>query len=121
MIKKYMNQLYKELIWYKKKIDSGKLQYFGKRDIGNANCFEVLLKDGSYLYINIGTNNIPNIRKKDIAYINKRIDIHYFCDSDNGFTRFTDTDRYCYCREIERARRRYKTDWEKEIDTGSWD
>ena len=68
MIKKYMNQLYNEVMWYKKKIDSGKLKYFGKRDIGDDNCFIVILKDGSYFYVTIGTNNIKYTVKCQDAF-----------------------------------------------------
>ena len=130
MIKKYMNQLYKELMWYKKKIDSGKLQYFGKKDIGDANCFTVILKDGSYFHINIGTNNIPDVPKKNIAYIFKelhrrdeRLNKWYLdsVDSDRGYFCYSDTDIYGQSDYLVDKKKKYRIDYGKEFDTEHWD
>lgn len=130
MIKKYKDQLYNELMWYKKKIESSKLKYFGKKDIGDANCFTVILKDGSYFYVNIGTNYIPDIKKKDIAFIFK--ELHRFdnklrvwyldsVDSDRGYYCYAKNDRYGQSNYELNKMKQYKTDIDKEINTGCWD
>ena len=130
MIKKYMNQLYKEVMWYKKKIDSGKLKYFGKHNIGDANGFIVILKDGSYFYVTIGATNIPNMKKKNIAYIFK--ELHRYddkigkwykdsVDSDRGYYCYRDNERYGQRDYIYEKIKKYNTDRSLEIDTGCWD
>lgn len=130
MIKKYMNQLYKEIMWYKKKIDNGKLRYFGKKNIGDANWFTVILKDGSYFNINIGTNIIPDISKKDIVYIfkalhrrNNHLNKWYkdSFDSDRGYYCYKEEDRYGQSNYILKKYEQYKLDYNKEFDTGCWD
>lgn len=130
MVKKYMNQLYKEIMWYKKKIDHGNLKYFAQKDIGDANCFIVILKDGSYFYINIGANNIPKINKRDIAFIHKTLNrydrkMHRqyqdSFDSDNGYRCYDDSDRYGMSRYLSEKYKKYNIDYDKEIDTGCWD
>lgn len=129
MIKKYMNQLYKELMWYKKKIDTGKLTYFGKKNIGDANCFTVILKDGSYFYVTIGTKYIPNVKKKDISFIFKelhrydnRLRVWYMdsMDSDRGYYCFSGEDRYAQSKYESDKMNQYKA-CGQEIDTGYWD
>ena len=130
MIKKYMNQLYKELMWYKKKIDTGKLTYFGKKNIGEANSFTVFLKDGPYFYVNIGTKYIPNVKKKDITFIFK--ELHRYdnklckwykdsVDSDRGYYCYDKEDRYGQSDYETEKMEKYKTDYNKLIDTGDWD
>lgn len=130
MIKKYRDQLYKELMWYKKKIESGKLKYFGKKDIGDANSFEVIMKDGSYFYVSKGTDKIPNIRKKDIAFIHK--DMHRYdnrlrkwyrdsMDSDRGYYCYDKEDRYGMSNYLVTKHKKYKMVYYLTIDTGCWD
>lgn len=130
MLKKYMNQLYNEVMWYKKKIDSGKLKYFGKKNIGDANCFTVLLKDGSYFYVNIGTTNIPDVKKRDIAYIFKELHrydgkIHKWymdsVDSDRGYYCYSEENRYGQSNYEQEKIKKYKIDYNCEINTGCWD
>ena len=131
MIKKYMTQLYKEIMWYKKLLETEKLKYYGDRITpGNATNYTVLLKDGSYFYINIGTNRIPDIKKKDIAFIHKHIwdtsfeyawQFHYTLDSDRGYYRYPKEDRYGESDYIICKEKKYKTDNYKNIDTGEWD
>lgn len=129
MIKKYMNQLYKELMWYKKKIDTGKLTYFGKKNIGDANCFTVILKDGSYFYVNIGTKYIPDVKKKDISFIFKelhrydnRLRVWYMdsVDSDRGYYCYSTEDKYVQSNYESNKMKQYEA-FEQEIDTGYWD
>lgn len=129
MIKKYMTQLYKEIMWYKKKIDTGKIRYFCDKNEGNADEYIVYLKDGSYFYIAIGSKYIPNIPKKKIAYIYKRIcrqfekgseHISYFVDSDKGFFSYKGT-IWCDTDYIVTKEEKYRIDHTKEIDTGYWD
>lgn len=132
MIKKYMNQLYNEIEQIRRRLISGKMRYFGDRDFGNASKYTVYLKDGSFFVINIGAYNIPKLRKKDIAFINKLINYDsndtnwkYNCrdcvNSDVGFIRYDDNAPINNCRyEVEKAEK-YKIDFDKEIDVGSWD
>lgn len=129
MIKKYMNQLYKELMWYKKKIDTGKLTYFGKKNIGDANCFTVILKDGSYFYVTIGTKYIPNVKKNDISFIFKelhrydnRLRVWYMdsVDSDRGYYCYIGEDKYAQSNYESNKMKQYKA-FGQEIDTGYWD
>jgi hypothetical protein len=125
-----MNQLYKEIMWYKKKIDNGKLQYFGKKDIGDTNCFTVILKDGSYFYINIGTDKIPYVQKRQVAYIFKelhrrddRLNKWYLdsIDSDRGYYCYKKEDIYGQSNYVTEKMKYYKVDYNKEYDTGCWD
>lgn len=129
MIKKYMNKLYKELMWYKKKIDTGKLTYFGKKNIGDANCFTVILKDGSYFYVTIGTKYIPNVKKNDISFIFKelhrydnRLRVWYMdsVDSDRGYYCYRGEDKYAQSNYESNKMKQYKA-FGQEIDTSYWD
>lgn len=127
MVKKYMNQLYKEIEHIRRMLTHDNVRYFD--GFGNVMSFTVILKDGSYFYIGIGTKEIPKIKKKDIAFIEKELfydpteqnnkynNKDYFT-SDNGFCRFFDSsDHIKYHREkIEK----YKMNYDKFIDTGCW-
>lgn len=132
MIKKYMNQLYKEIEQIRRKIDSGHLRYFGYREFLNANNYTVILKDGSYFYINIGTKYVPKLRKKDIAFISKQcsvssLDTNWgkwveYIDSDRGRTRYNwGTGYYEYDGFEKTMFEKYKVDLYREVDTGAWD
>lgn len=132
MIKKYMNQLYKEIEQIRRKIDGGHLKYFGHREFLNANSYVVILKNGSYFYINIGTKYIPKLKKKDIAFISKQysvssIDPNWgrwmeYTDSNRGCTRYDwTTGHHEYDRFEHDMFEKYKVDLYKEIDTGAWD
>ena len=132
MIKKYMNQLYKEVEQLRRKLISGKMKYFAhKKEFANANNYVVLLKNGSYFYINIGTNNIPKLHKKDIAYIYKefnidfnsgRIHIRECLDSDSGRIVFdSNIDRYARPNYVSSKYKKYNIDLNSEIDTGCFD
>lgn len=130
MIKKYMNQLYKEIEQIRRKIDSGKLKYFCQKDYTDGDKYTIFLRDGSYFNIDLGSNNIPKLRKRDIVYIQKKIRRKFsgkereFCerdyfDSDTGFFRIGDTlEIYDITNE---KRTRYNIDYSKQIDTGEWD
>lgn len=133
MINKYMKQLYKEVEQIRRKLISGKMKYFGKKDdFAKAFRYTVLLKDGSYFYIDLGTNNIPKIKKKSVAYIIKQIsycslDKEYnlgyedFIDTDSGFVRFTkDTKEKSSDYKLTKFKK-YKCDYNKNIYTGEWD
>ena len=134
MVKKYMNQLYKEVEQIRRKLISGKMKYFGNKtkEFANAFRYTIFLKDGSYFYIDLGTNNIPKIRKKSVAYILKQIsycslDKEYYLgyedyiDTDNGFIRFTKDMKCCgYDYELDKFKK-YKCDYNKNIYTGEWD
>ena len=124
-----MNKLYKELMWYKKKIDTGKLTYFGKKNIGDANCFTVILKDGSYFYVTIGTKYIPNVKKNDISFIFKelhrydnRLRVWYMdsVDSDRGYYCYRGEDKYAQSNYESNKMKQYKA-FGQEIDTSYWD
>ena len=73
MIKKYMNQLYKEFVQIRRKIDGGHMKYFGQKDYLNAFEYLIILKNGSYFRITLGTRFIPNIKKKDIAFAHQSV------------------------------------------------
>ena len=134
MINKYMKQLYKEVEQIRRKLISGKMKYFGKnkKDFANAFRYVVLLKDGSYFYIDLGTKNIPKIKKKSVAYISKQIsycslDREYvlgykdFIDTDNGFVRFTKEMEHNGSDYETEKFKQYKCDYNKNIYTGEWD
>jgi hypothetical protein len=130
MIKKYMNQLYKEIEQIRRKIDSGKLRYFGDKDYGNAMKYAVLMKDSSYFYVCFGTRKIPKVNKRDIVFIEKMIDYRLsgsnieqsnceYLDSDRGFYRYNDYrdyKNYLYDKMI-----KYRVDFDKEIFTDYFD
>lgn len=132
MIKKYMNQLYDEVVRVKRKIDGGKLSYFGDRDFGDAHRYTVVLKDGSYFYITLGTRYIPNIKKKDIAFILKEQEVTSLMpnwgkwfdsvDTDRGRTRYEWSTGGTKLQEFEDLKfKKYHVDVYKEFDTGAWD
>ena len=132
MIKRYMNELYKEIIRVKRKIDGGHLQYFGHRDFGNAMEYYVVLKDGSYFFISIGSKYIPNIRKKDIAFIGKQVDCNSLDERWGKWVDYVDSDRgrvrYVWNTAIRdlgiyqtNVAIKYKQNPYKEIETGYWD
>ena len=132
MIKKYMNQLYKEFVQIRRKIDGGHMKYFGQKDYLNAFEYLIILKNGSYFRITLGTRFIPNIKKKDIAFIGKQMlctsisknwnnYIEYF-DSDRGRTRY---EWYKHNQNISKFEyatgNKYRIDIHSELDTGAWD
>lgn len=129
MTKKYLNELYKEIIQIKRKIKNKSLKYFGSREYGNAFYYHVILKDGSHFYVTLGTNTIPDIRKKDIAYIGKQVDCDSTCTSWKKWVDFIDTDRgrtrtgwydsYDYLSKYEESK--YYIDTTKEFYTGYFD
>lgn len=132
MIKKYMKTLYKEVIQIKRKIDGGHLPYFGCRDYLSAFDYFVILKNGSYFWITLGTKYIPKFKKKDVAFIgkmtsctslsenwNKWID---YIDSDRGRTRYAWDNHFQVISEFEtNTGIKYKIDVLSELDTGAWD
>lgn len=130
MIKKYMNQLYKEIEQIRKKIDSGKLKYFCQKNYTDGDKYTVFLKDRSYFIIDLGTNHIPKLKKKDIAYIQKKIKRNFsgngsefydrdFIDSDIGFFRVNDWKEIYDIADTKRIK--YHIDVNNQIDTGEWD
>lgn len=132
MIKKYMNQLYKEIEQIRRKIDGGHLKYFGCKDFGNALCYTVVLKNGSYFYITLGTKYIPNIKKKDIAFILKEQEVNSLMpnwgkwfdsvDTDRGRTRHKWSNGNTELQDFEKLMfKKYRVNVYKEVDTGSWD
>ena len=132
MIKKHMKELYKEIEQIRRKLDGGHMKYFGCRDFGNALCYTVVLKNGSYFYITLGTKYIPNIKKKDIAFIGKQTCadslsqswekwIDYF-DSNRGRTRYDWFNCYEPINKFETSVfKQYNVNHNNEIDTGAWD
>ena len=132
MIRKYMNELHKEVVQIKRKIDGGHLSYFGHRDYLNAFKYLVILKNGSYFWITLGTKYIPNIKKKDVAFIGKQISCTSlddswnkwidYVDSDNGRTRYEWCDHWQLLANFEEcALLKYKVSRFSELDTGAWD
>ena len=132
MIKKYMNQLYKEVIQIQRKIDGGHLVCFGHHKFGDAQDYYVILKDGSYFYINIGSKYIPKIRKKDVAFIGKQITCDSLDERWGKYVDYVDSDRgrtrYAWLESVrgissykETVHKKYNEDPFKEIDTGYWD
>ena len=127
MIKKYMNQLYNEVEQIRRKLVSGKMRYFGDKDFGDANNYTVFLKNGCYFHINMGTNDIPKLRKKDIAYIVKLCNFTdsnkclYYIDTDCGRYKYTKEQRYASCNYLTNRKEKYNIDWMNLIDTGDWD
>ena len=129
MIKKYMNQLYTEIEQIRRKIDSGKLKYFGAKDYMDASTYYVFLKNGYWFKIELGTMSIPTFKKKDVVFIQKHLwrdstDTNWnysndYMDSDRGFVRY-------YCNGISNTvymmnmMEKYKINLMKEIDTGYW-
>lgn len=130
MINKYMKQLYKEVEQVRRKLLSGKMKYF--ESFGKAMSYTVVLKDGSFFEIALGTNTVPKVRKKSIAYINKKLmydslDMEYklgyrdIIDTDNGLVRFTKTDTYAMSDYVIDRLNKHKYDVFRNIDTGAWD
>ena len=132
MIKKYMKELYKEVEQIRRKLNGGHMKYFGCKDFGKALCYTVILKNGSYFYITLGTKYIPNIKKKDMVFIGVQIcsdSLSQSCekwidyvDSDRGRTRYKWFNCYEAITEFERSVfKKYNVDHNNEIDTGAWD
>ena len=130
MINKYMKQLYKEVEQVRRKLLSGKMKYF--ESFGKAMSYTVVLKDGSFFEIALGTKTVPKVRKKSIAYINKKLmydslDREYklgyrgIIDTDNGLVRFTKTDTYAMSDYVIDRLNKHRYDVFRNIDTGSWD
>lgn len=132
MIKKQFNQLYAEVTQIRRKLDNGKLKYFGKKDFGNAESYTVMLKDGSYFFVSLGSTTIPEFRKKDVAFIGK---MHIcdstmpnwgsfvdYTDSDRGTTRYSWDTAHIEIRDFENTRfRKYRISIYSEKYTGAWD
>ena len=130
MIKKEFNKLYKEIEQIRRKIDSGKLNYFGAKDYMDASTYYVFLKNGKFFRITLGTRIIPACKKKDIVFIQKHIcrnstDTNWkynrdYVDSDRGFVRYsgklTENSDYILERSV-----RYGINLADEIETGYWD
>lgn len=129
MIKKYMNQLYTEIEQIRRKIDSGKLKYFGAKDYMDASTYYVFLKNGCWFKITLGTMSIPNFKKKDVVFIQKHICrnstdtnwkySHDYVDSDRGFVRY-DVNGIDNVDYIMNRMEKYKINLLNEIDTGEW-
>lgn len=129
MIKKYMNQLYNEVEQIRRKIDSGKLKYFGSKDYMDASTYYVFLKNGCWFKIELGTMFIPTFKKKDVVFIQKHIcrnstDTNWkydrdYVDSDRGFVRYNGNgiDNVDY---IMNMMEKYKINLVNELDTGEW-
>lgn len=130
MIKKYMNQLYKEIEQIRRKIDGGKFRYFGQKDYMDASNYYVFLRNGKWFKIELGTTIIPKTKKKDVVFIQKHIcrdsnDKNWkytrdYVDSDRGFVRYSggvteNTDYF-----LDRANK-YKINLVDEIETCYWD
>ena len=130
MIKKYMNQLYKEIEQIRRKIDGGKFRYFGQKDYMDASTYYVFLRNGQWFKIELGTTIIPKTKKKDVVFIQKHIcrdsnDKNWkytrdYVDSDRGFVRYSGavTENIDYF--LDRANK-YKINLVDEIETCYWD
>ena len=115
MIKKNMNILYKEITSIKRKLVRN-LKFFGAGNYRNdVDRYTVFLKNGSYFDIFLGTNNIPDFRKKDVAYICKYSGRRVF-DTDKGS--FTVSE--LVPTKISKFEK-YGIDVNNRIDTGEWD
>ena len=130
MIKKYMNQLYKEIEQIRRKIDGGKFRYFGQKDYMDASTYHVFLRDGKWFKIGLGTTIIPRCKKKDIVFIEKHIcrdsnDTNWkytrdYVDSDRGFVRYSGDvteNMYYFLDRLDK----YKINLTDEIETCYWD
>lgn len=130
MIKKEFNKLYKEIEQIRRKIDSGKLKYFGEKNYMNASPYYVFLRNGKWFKIELGTKIIPTFNKNDVVFIQKHIlrdstdtnwkYTHDYVDSDRGFVRYSGciTDNIDYF--LDRANK-YKINLVDEIETYYWD
>jgi hypothetical protein len=126
-----MNQLYKEIEQIRRKLVSNKWKYFGDKEFGNADNYTIILKNGNYYTIGLGTNNIPKVKKKDILYIRKKImynsndknfryGVHDFIDTNIGFIRYSETDIYKPYNYLSYVFEKYHIDYDNCIDTGTW-
>ena len=89
-----MNQLYNEIIQIKRRLMTGKMKYFGEKYFGDASCYTVMLKNGSYFHIDLGTDYIPKFSKKDVLFIFKEFSRRSNTDSFKyGWRDFQDSDR----------------------------
>ena len=130
MIKKYMNQLYKEIEQIRRKIDGGKFRYFGQKDYMDASAYYVFLRNGKWFKIELGTTIIPKTKKKDVVFIQKHIcrdsnDKNWkytrdFVDSDRGFVRYSGKIIENAGYFLDRANK-YKINLADEIETCYWD
>ena len=126
MIKKNMNTLFNEIVRIKRKIDGGHMKYYGEKQYGDSNGYCVLLKSGEWFMIQLGTKIIPNIHKRDVAYIMKTFSAKstdktgydrarkYAFDTDSGWIPITRL-------AILNKTTKYKTDLQREINTEYWD
>lgn len=129
MVKKYMNQLYNEVEQIRRKIDSGKLKYFGEKEYMDASTYYVFLKNGCWFKITLGTMSIPAFKKKDVVFIQKHICrnstdtnwkySHDYVDSDRGFVRYNGNGIHNVDYIMNRMEK-YKINLLNEIDTGEW-
>lgn len=71
MIKRELNELYKELISIQRKLDGGHMKYYGDKPFGNGMSYHVYLKDGRYFTIFLGSKFVPRFKKRDVLYIVK--------------------------------------------------
>lgn len=124
-----MNRLYTEIEQIRRKIDSGKLKYFGEKDYMDASTYYVFLKNGCWFKITLGTMSIPNFKKKDVVFIQKHIcrnstDTNWkysydYVDSDRGFVRYNENGIHNVDYIMNRMEK-YKINLLNEIDTGEW-
>ena len=130
MIKKEFNKLYKEIEQIRRKIDSGKLKYFGEKNYMNASTYYVFLKNGYWFKIELGTKIIPTFNKNDVVFIQKHIlrdstDTNWkytrdYVDSDRGFVRYSGCIKDNIDYFLDRANK-YKINLVDEIETYYWD
>ncbi len=124
-----MNQLYTEIEQIRRKIDSGKLKYFGAKEYMDASTYYVFLKNGCWFKIELGTMSIPSFKKKDVVFIQKHICrsstdtnwkySHDYVDSDRGLVRY-DRNGIHNADYILNRMEKYKINLLNEIDTGEW-
>ena len=133
MVKKYLNNLFNEITQISRKLSSGRIKYYGDKEyFANGGEYTVFLKNGKYFSICTGTKFVPKIRKRDILFISKSFTYDLcgnmkdycgrdFIDSDRGFTRYSKDDRYKNSEYMSSRYKKYKIDYENEINTGCWD
>lgn len=132
MIKKYMKELYEEVEQIRRKLDGGHMKYFGCKDFGNASCYTVILKNGTYFAIALGTKFVPPFKKSDVIFISKQVSSNSlsenwgkwveYVDTERGRTRYDWSTAYSCVDKYETSIfNKYKIDFDNELDTGWWD